>query len=102
MKNSTSLNLRYKALNAMGEIFVYYSVNLLNAFFLVKEGTNNKNLDIILFAYSRGVGKSLFCCRGPNDTQVMSVCLYHVKAIDFPSQSLPLYAVKNSYTIPSK
>ena len=31
-----------------------------NAYFLVKEGTNNKKLDIVLFAYSRGVGNLCF------------------------------------------
>jgi len=34
----------------------------MNISFLVKEGSNNKKLDIILFACSRGVGKSLFHC----------------------------------------
>ena len=47
----------------------------------MKERTNNTNLDIILFTYSRGVGKSLFHCRRPKSTQVMSVCLHHIKAI---------------------
>jgi len=34
----------------------------LNASCLMKEWPDNKNLDIILFAYSREVRKSLFCC----------------------------------------
>ena len=68
----------------MGEILVYYrkhSVNFLNASFLVKEGTNNKTLDIIIFACSRGGGKSLFDCSRPKDTEVMGVCLRHIEVI---------------------
>jgi len=53
----------------------------LNAWFVKKEMSNNKNLDIIWFAYSRGVQKSLFCCSRPNDTPVMGVCLRHVETI---------------------
>ena len=41
----------------------------LNASFLVKEGTNDKTLDITLFARSRAVGKYLFRCSRPNDTE---------------------------------
>ena len=66
--NRTSLNLQYKALNTLGEILAYYfknSVNCFNPSFLVKEGTNNKTLDIILFACSRGVGNSWFRGVGP-------------------------------------
>ena len=55
------------------------SVNFLNVSFVVKEGSNNKNLDISLFAYSKGVGKSLFCCSRPKDTEVMNICLHHVE-----------------------
>ena len=68
--NCTSLNLQYKALNTLGAICVLLknSENFLNVSFLVKEGHNNKNLDIILFAYSRGVRKSLFRCSRPKDS----------------------------------
>ena len=62
-------------------IILKNSINFLNAYFLVEEGTNNKKLDIILFLYSRGVGKSLFQCNRPKDTQAMGICLHHVKAI---------------------
>ena len=53
----------------------------LNALFLVKEGNNNKILAIILFVCSRGVGKSLFRCSRPKDTDVMSICLCHIEVI---------------------
>jgi len=56
--NYTSLNLQYKALNTLGtylHIIKKKFVNFLNVSFLVKEEGNNKNLDIILFACSRGV-----------------------------------------------
>jgi len=58
----------------------------------VKKGSSGKNVDIILFAYSRGARKSLFCCSG-----VMAVCLHHVEisyTIDFSSQTVSLYMVK--------
>ena len=86
----------------MGE-YLKNSEIFLNDSFLVKGGTSNKNLDIILFAYSRGVGKS--CCSRPKDTQVMCICLRHIEAIDFSSQILPLYAVKKGdkrTNLPSK
>ena len=63
----------------------------------MKEGTNNNTLDILLFACSRGVGKSLFHCSRPKDTEVMSICLRHVEMIvrdRFSSQILPFYIVK--------
>ena len=66
--NRTSLNLQYKALNTLGaylRIVKKKSVNFLNISFLVKEG---QNLDIILFAYSRGARKSLFRCSRPKDS----------------------------------
>ena len=40
------------------------SVNFLSAPFLVEEGPNNKNLDITLFAFSRGGGVSLQYTQG--------------------------------------
>jgi len=43
----------------------------------VKKGSNIKNLNIILFAYSRGVQKS---CR-PKGSWVMVICLCHIKTI---------------------
>ena len=36
---------------------------------------------MILFACSRGVGKSLFRCSRPKDTYVMSACLRTVEVI---------------------
>ena len=62
-----------------------------------QEGTNNKTLDITFFTCSRGVGKSLFRCSRPKDTEVVSICLCHVKAIvrdQFSLQIPSLYAVK--------
>ena len=47
--------------------------------FLVKEG--NKSLNIILFAYSRGAGKSLFRGSRPKGMRVVSICLHQLKAI---------------------
>ena len=61
----------------MGEILTYYW-KIFEPSFLVKEGTNNKTLDVILFACSREVGKSY---SRPKNTEVMSICLCHVKAI---------------------
>ena len=43
-------------------------VKYLNALFFVKEGFNDKNLDIILFAYSRRVQNFLFHCSRLKDT----------------------------------
>jgi len=54
--NCTSINLQYKALNTLGAYL--YIVEKFHKFFerfLVKEGHNYKNLDIILFTCSRGV-----------------------------------------------
>ena len=82
--NRTSLNLQYKALNTLGaylRIVKKNSVNFLNVSFSVKEGRNNKNLDIILFAYTRGARKSLFRCCRPKDSEVMGTCLRHVEMI---------------------
>jgi len=79
--NRTSLNFQYKALNGMGEILAYFKKYygiFLNAWFVEKETSNNKNLDIIWFAYSRGVRKSF---SRPKDTPVMGVCLRHVETI---------------------
>jgi len=48
--NRASLNFQYKALNSMGEILAYFKKYygiFLNAWFVEKETTNNKNLDII-------------------------------------------------------
>jgi len=53
----------------------------LNAWFVEKEMSNIKNLDIIWSTYSRGVQNSLFCCSRPKDTSVMGVYLGHVKMI---------------------
>jgi len=53
--NRTSLNLQYKALNTLGTYLCIVKKNSLNDSFLVKEERNNKNLDIILLACSRGV-----------------------------------------------
>ena len=64
----------------MGEI-LHFIEKFLNALFLVKKGPNNKNLDIILFAYSRGARKPLFHYSGHKDTQVMGICLCHVETI---------------------
>ena len=62
--NGASLNFQYKPLIAMGKTFGNYkkSVKFLNALFFVEIGYNDKNLDIIVFTYSRGVLYSLFCC----------------------------------------
>ena len=82
--NRTSLNFQYKALNVMGEILAYFKKYygiILNTWFIEKETSSNKHLDIIWFAYSRGVQKSLFCCSRPKDTPVMGVCLRHVEII---------------------
>jgi len=52
-----SLNLQYKPMITMCKILAYFKikfVKFINAFFLVKKGSSGKNLDIILFAYSRG------------------------------------------------
>jgi len=60
--NVTRSALQYKALNTLGahlRVVEKNSVNFLNISFLVKEGHNNKNLVIILFACSRKVRKSL-------------------------------------------
>ena len=65
--NHASLNLQYKALNTIGETFVYcvllkkFHISL-NALFLVKKGPNSRNQGINLFTYSRGTRNSLFCC----------------------------------------
>ena len=58
----------------MGEKFH----KILNAFFLVKKRPNNKNLDIILFTYSRGAQNSLFHCgvHISKDTEVIWVLVY--------------------------
>ena len=48
--NRASLNFQYKALNTMGEILAYFKKYygfFLNAWFLEKEMSNIKNLDII-------------------------------------------------------
>ena len=46
--NCTSQNFQYKTLNAMGEILAYCKKILrLNAWFVEKEMSNNKTLDII-------------------------------------------------------
>ena len=100
--NRTSLNLQYKALNTLGEIFAYLNqtlrVNLLNASFLVKEGTNNKRLHIILFTCSSEVGKifiSLQWTQGYlSDEILFTVMSKQLYAIDFSSRIWPLYATK--------
>jgi len=46
-------------------------------------------------AYSRG---ARFRCRQLKDTRVMAVCLCHVETIDFSSQILSLYMVKEGDT----
>jgi len=53
----------------------------LNALFVEKKTSNNKNLDIIWFAYSRRVRNSLFHCSRPKDTPFMGVCLRHIETI---------------------
>jgi len=48
--NRASQNFQYKALNVMGEILAYfkrYYGIFLNAWFVEKEMSNNKHLDII-------------------------------------------------------
>jgi len=48
--NRTSLNFQYKSLNVMGEILKYFKKYygiFLNTWFVKKETSNNKNLDII-------------------------------------------------------
>ena len=73
------------------------SINVFSASFLVKERANNKTLDIILFACSEGVGKSLFRYSRPKNTEVMSICLRMSKrsyVINFSLRILPLYTVK--------
>ena len=95
--NRASLNLQYKALITMREILAYYFKihKYLSDSFLVEEGTNNKNLDIILFTCSRGVGKYLFCCSKPKDTQALVyVTSKRSYTIDFSSPISPLYAVQ--------
>jgi len=78
------LNFQYKALIAMGEILAYFKKYygiFLNAWFIEKETSNNTNLDIIWFTYSRGVWKSLFCYCRTKDTPDMGVCLRNVETI---------------------
>jgi len=82
--NRASQNFQYNALNVIGEILAYFKKYygiFLKAWFVEKERSNNKNLDTIWFAYSRGVRKSLFLCSRPKDMSVMGVCLRHVKTI---------------------
>jgi len=48
--NRASLNFQYKALNVMDKLLVCFKKNyriFLNAWFIEKETSNNKNLDII-------------------------------------------------------
>jgi len=82
--NRASQNFQYKALNVMREMLAYfkkYYKIFLNVWFVEKETSNNKNLDIIWFTYSRRVRKSLFSCSRPKDMPVMGVCLRHVEMI---------------------
>ena len=65
----------------------------------MKEGTNNKTLDIILFACSRGVGNSLLHCSRPKGMKVIrafddDVTSKQLYVTNFSSQIPPLYAVK--------
>ena len=55
--NGASLNFQYRLLITIGEIFALMKkvVKSLNNLFFVKKWCNDKNLDIILFDYSRGV-----------------------------------------------
>ena len=79
--NCASLNFQYKALNILGEILAYFKKYygfFLNAWFVEKKTSNNKNLG---FAYSRGVRKSFFRCSRPKGTPVMDVCLWHIEKI---------------------
>ena len=69
----------------------------MNATFVVKEGTNNKNLDIILFAYSRGLEDLCFVAVDPRIRKLWAfvyVTLNPSYVIDFSSRIFPLYAVK--------
>jgi len=47
----------------------------------MKKGSSCKILYVILFAYSRGIRKSLFHCSRLKDTRVMTLCLRHVETI---------------------
>ena len=75
------------------------AVNFFENLFL-SEGKEyqHKPLDIILFIYSRGIGKRLLYCNRLKDTQVMGVCLHHMKRLILFFIILPLYAVNKSKT----
>ena len=75
--NHTSLNLQYKGLNTISEILLKF----LSTLFLVKKGTNNKNLDITSFTYSRRAWKSLLYCSRLKNVDAMGVCLCHIETI---------------------
>jgi len=83
LHNHASLNLQYKLMITMYTCIFRRKkiVKFVNAFYLVKKGSSGKNLDIILFIYSRGTQKLLFSCSGLKDAWVMAVCLRHVETI---------------------
>jgi len=71
-QNLAGLNLQYKLLITMCKILAYLKNCTKN--FVSEEGSSVKNLDTILFAYSRGAWKSYFHCSGLKNTWVMAVC----------------------------
>jgi len=80
----TSLNLQYKPMITMCKILSFFKIKFIKfvkCFFLVKKGSSDENLDSILFTYSRGIRKSLFCCIELKDPWVTVVCLHHVETI---------------------
>ena len=60
--NGSSLNFQYKPLITMGKYLHNCKkfVKLLNALLFVTKGSNDNNLDITLFAYSKGVQNLCF------------------------------------------
>jgi len=90
--------LKFTALDAYLHNCWKNSINFLNISVLVKERPNHKNLDIILFDCSRGVGKSLFSYSRPKDMSFVYVTSKRSYSIDFSSWISPLRMSKgNTY-----
>jgi len=89
----------------MRKIFAYFEkkkfVKFINAFFFVKKESSGKNLDIILFAYSRRARKSLQWTKGyMSYMAIVYATLKLSYVIDFSSQISSLYMVKEGKIYP--
>ena len=67
----------------VGVIYITYTTDFADIYTLIpcSCGITITKLDIIWFAYSRGVRNSLFRCSRHKDTPVTGVCLRHVETI---------------------